>query len=252
MMRPFALITKFKPEKGYSELLHLVTAVILPVLVFVLVNKGVVELALALIILSKWRIFAVRPRFWLANVRANAVDIMVGLSFLAFMVQTEALWLQVVWMLLYAGWLAVLKRGSSIFMTSLQAGVGMLAGVSALLTIWATGPSYFLALLVGVICYFSARHFFNNFDEPYTKLLSYLWGYFGAALMWVLAHWLLFYGPIAQPTVLLVAIGYGLGSLYYLDHHEKLSKLAQRQFLFVMVAIVVIVLTLSNWGDKVV
>ena len=70
--------------------------------------------------------------------------------------------------------------------------------------------------------------------------------------MWVLGHWLLFYGIVAQPTLLLVILGYGLAALYYLDHFDKLSTVIRRQFVFIMIAVVVIVLTLSNWGDKIV
>jgi hypothetical protein len=68
----------------------------------------------------------------------------------------------------------------------------------------------------------------------------------------VLGHWLLFYGVIAQPTILLLALGYGLAALYYLDHFDKLTASIQRQFIFVMMAIVFIVLVFSNWGNKIV
>ncbi|RKV95158.1 MAG: hypothetical protein D8G53_09440, partial [Candidatus Saccharimonas sp.] len=36
--------------------------------------------ALALVILSKWRVIAVRPRFWWANIQANLVDVAVGVG----------------------------------------------------------------------------------------------------------------------------------------------------------------------------
>ena len=36
--------------------------------------------AFLLILLSKWRILAVRPRFWFKNIQSNLVDIIVGLS----------------------------------------------------------------------------------------------------------------------------------------------------------------------------
>lgn len=254
-MRPLPLtdlVDRFKPDKGYTQLVHFSVAIILPVLVLILVNNSFMILALILIVLSKWRIFSVRPRFWLANIRANMVDLFVGLSFLAFIIDTSSLGVQIVWMILYATWLAFVKPGSKPLMVAAQAGLGLLAGLSALLLYWGTAPTYWLALASGVICYFTARHFLNSFDEPYVDLLSYTWGYFGAALMWVLAHWLLFYGSLAQPTVLLVAIAYGLGALYYLDHYDKLTRLLRQQFIFIMLAIIVIVLTLSNWGDKVV
>ena len=37
-------------------------------------------LAFAVLLMSKWRALAVRPRFWFANLVANMVDIIVGVS----------------------------------------------------------------------------------------------------------------------------------------------------------------------------
>jgi hypothetical protein len=83
-------------------------------------------------------------------------------------------------------------------------------------------------------------------------MLAYVWGYFGAALTWLLSHWLLFYGVLAQPTLLLSTLGYGLAILYYLDHNDRLSQGLRRQFIFIMTAIVLVVLVFSDWGNKVV
>ncbi len=65
-------------------------------------------------------------------------------------------------------------------------------------------------------------------------------------------HWLLFYGPVAQPTLLLVALAFGLGTLYYLDHFDRLSLNIRRQVVFIMVAVLLVVLAFSDWGDKIV
>lgn len=250
-MRPF--VAKIKPASGFSYLLHLALLVVLPFALFVLVRIHFVQLAFILILLSKWRMFAVRPRFWAANMRANSVDIIVGLSALTLMLQSgSALW-QGVWAVAYAAWLIVIKPQTSLFMTAVQAAIGFLAGLSALYAAWSDGPLYGLVFATGIICYLVARHFFDSFEEPYARLLAYAWGYFGAALMWALGHWLLFYGVIAQPTVLLVALGYGLAALYYLDHFDKLSVAVRRQFLFVMFAIVAIMLiALSKGSNKIV
>ena len=137
-------------------------------------------------------------------------------------------------------------------MISVQAGLGQLCALSALYISWANGPLYGLTLFTGIICYLAARHFYDAFDESYSRLLSYLWGYFGAALAWILSHWLLFYGAFAQPTIILTAIGYGIGAIYYFDHSERLNKAIQRQFILVMVIIVLIVIIFSDWGSKVV
>ncbi len=247
-----ALLAKLTPSRGYSQLLHLGYNLILPLLVFLLVRTDFVQLALSLILLSKWRMFAVRPRFWLANIRANAIDIIIGVSVLAFMVGNGSEALQFLWAVLWAGWLIAIKPKTSVFWVSLQAVIGFVAGLQALFLAWDQGPLFGIVLAGGLLCFFAAHHFFDSFDEPYTRLLSFLWGYFGAALVWVLGHWLLFYGQIAQPTLLLATLGFGIGTLYYLDHFDKLSKNLRRQVILIMVAVVLVVLTFSDWGDKIV
>src|SRR5579864_2531706 len=95
------LLDKFKPANGFSRILHLVLVCILPIAVFVLVRVNFFQLALAIILLSKWRMFAVRPRYWPTNIRANGVDIIVGLVTVVFMIHTtSALW-QLVWAAVY-------------------------------------------------------------------------------------------------------------------------------------------------------
>ena len=249
-MRP--LLRKLRPANGIAYFLHFGLVLILPIAVFILVRLDFVQLALSIVVLSKWRMFAVRPRFWAANVRANSVDLMVGLSTVVFMVHSGGAALQLFWTVLYAIWLLGVKPRSTTLWVSAQAAIAQLAALSALYTAWADGPMIALTFLTGLFCFFAARHFFDTFDEPYARMLSYSWGYFGAALAWLLSHWLLFYGVISQPTLLLSALGYGLAALYYLDHYDKLNKGLRRQFIFIMVAVVMVVLAFSDWGDKVV
>lgn len=251
-MKP--LINKVRPTSGFAHAMHVVLLSILPIIVLILVQRDFSTLALVLILLSKWRMLAVKPRFWAANIRANSVDIIVGLSVLAFMTETTSLAWQVVWTVLYIGWLTALKPSSQTIMIALQALTGFLAGLTALFLLGDDAPAVVLVLGGGVICYLSAHHFFDAFGEAYTKLLSYIWGFFGAALIWVLSHWLLYYpvnGVIAQPTILLVVIGLALAGLYYLDHIERLSSLLRKQIMFACMAITAIVLLLSDWGDKI-
>jgi hypothetical protein len=49
-----------------------------------------------------------------------------------------------------------------------------------------------------------------------------------------------------------LVLGYGLGALYYLDHRDRLSTLLKREFIFIMVAVVIVVLAFSHWGNKIV
>ena len=207
---------------------------------------------MVIILLSKWRMFAVRPRFWASNVRANAVDLMVGLSIVLFMTHSGGWLIQALWAVLYGIWLVVIKPRSGVPLITTQAFIGQFTALSALYLTWAGGPVYGLTLLSGLFCFLAARHFLDAFDEPYAKMLAYVWGYFGAALTWLLSHWLLFYRGVAQPTLLLSTVGYGLAVLYYLDHNDRLSKGVRRQFIFIMMAIILVVLAFSDWGDKVV
>jgi hypothetical protein len=246
------LINKLKPASGLAHFIHLVLLFVLPIVVFILVRLEFVLLAALVVVLAKWRIFAVRPRFWPANIRANAIDLMVGLSVVVMMANSNSLGVQALWALLYMVWLLVVKPGNSIAMVTLQACLGQLAALTALYSVWTDGPVFGLTLLTGLFCFLAARHFFDTFDEPYARLLSYVWGYLGAALAWLLSHWLLYYHGLAQPTLLLSTLGYGLAVLYYLDHSQKLSKAIRRQFIFIMLAIVLVVVAFSDWGDKVV
>lgn len=243
---------KFKPTGGLAHVFHLLLLVSLPLVAFVLVRSGFVPIALGMVVLSKWRMLSVRPRFWPTNLRTNAIDLIVGLSVVLFMSHASSELLQLAWVGAYIIWLLVIKPASGLFMTSTQAFIGQLFGLTALYLFWAAGPIYGLTLITAAICFLSARHFLDSFDEPYARMLAYFWGYFGAALAWLFSHRLLFYGAgaVAQPTLLLSTLGYGLAVIYYLDHNERLSKGARRQFIFIMLAIVLVVLVFSDWGDK--
>lgn len=243
-------LTKFRPVDGFAHTLHLVLTVALPILIYIFVRIDLAQLAIITIFLSKWRMFAVRPRYWLANLQANAVDILVGVSLVIFMTQTTSQLWQLVWAAVYMSWLLLIKPSTTLLGAAGQAIIAQSLGLLAVYLAWGGAPAYVLILATWVVCYVSARHFFTGFDEPYTKFLSNIWGFFGGALAWISSHWLLYYGAVAQPTLLLVVISLGLGSLYYLHKADRLTLLLRRQFLFIMLAIIVVVLVFSDWGDK--
>ncbi len=245
-----SITSKIKPADGFSSILHIALTALLPALMFVLVRLNFIGIAATIILLSKWRMLAVKPRHWPANIRANAVDITVGLSVLIFMTHSGSQIMQLVWAIAYGFWLVILKPRSDILGVSIQTLIGLFVGLTAIFLNWGGASSISLVILTWLVCYSSARHFFTSFDEPLSRYLSNSWAYFGAALTWVLTHWLLFYGSIAQPALLLSVVGFSLAGIYYLDHEDKLSILLRRQLVFVMVAVIVIVLAFSNWGDK--
>ena len=241
------LPNKFKPAKGFSHAIHIVLLALLPILAYILVRINFVSIAIGLALISKWRIVAVRPRYWLANFIANGVDIVVGVSFIIFMSNTSVTWWQLFWTFLYAAWLIWLKPRSDVLSVSAQAMAGQLLGLAVIYLKF--GDASLAGLVAGTwaVTYLAARHFLASFEEPHTALLAHAWAFFSASLAFVLGHWLLFYGTVAQTIVILTTIGYCLAALYYLDATERLTQSLQKQMLSIMTAILVIVLILSDW-----
>lgn len=245
-----ALTSKLKPTQGFSHYFHLGLTSFLPAIVFILVRIDFVQLAFLLILLSKWRMFVVRPRYWLANITANGVDIIVGLSLLVFMDNTSSAALQLFWAAMYGVWLVFIKPGSNTFMVSMQALVSQVLGLVALYVAWFEAPMLGVVIAAWIVSYLSARHFFTSFEDEYGPFYAQTWGYFSAALTWLLSHWLLFYGVIPQPALLLSVLGFSFAGIYYLSESERLTPLIRRQIMFIMFAVVVVVLVFSDWGDK--
>lgn len=256
------ITSRIKPAGGFGHIFHLGFTVLLPILLLFFVNPTLflptgihvdgnyVVFAAIIVLLSKWRMFAVKTRHWPANIRANVIDITVGLSVVAFMANTTSTWWQLAWGVLYGVWLIKIKPQTSTLWVGAQAMIGQFVGLVAIYLVWGGLSTTLVTLLVGAMCYFSARHFFTAFDETYSRTAAYLWAFIGSCLAWVTAHWLIFYGVIAQPALLLTVISYGLAVMYYLHNNEKLTPGVRRQFVAVMCAAVVLVLVFSSWSDK--
>lgn len=242
-----ALSGKFKPARGFSHAIHIGLLALMPILAYILVRINFVSIAILLVLISKWRIVAVRPRYWLANTTANGVDILVGITLVMFMSNTSITWWQVFWTVVYIGWLTWLKPKSDVLSVSAQAMVGQLLGLAVLYLKF--GDASLVGLVAGTwgVTYLAARHFLTSFEEPHTALLAHAWAFFSGSLAFILGHWLLFYGTIAQIIVILTTIGYCLAGLYYLDATERLTSPLRRQMLGIMSAILIIVIVLSDW-----
>lgn len=236
-----------KPAIGFSHFIHLGLNIVLPILAYVLVRIDFVAIAILLVLIAKWRVFAVRPRYWLVNVVSNGIDILVGISFVLLMSSTSTDWWQLFWTALYIGWLVWLKPRSGVLSVSAQAMIGQLLGLSVLYLKFGDANLATLILGTWAVTYLAARHFLTSFEESRTSLLANVWAYFSASLAFILGHWLLFYGSVPQILIFLTTIGYGLAALYYLDATERLTQRFKRQLLVIMGAIILIVIVLSDW-----
>lgn len=189
-------------------------------------------LAYLLVLLSKWRVFAVRPRFWFANLQTNVVDVIVGLSAvtLIWLASYEVI-VQVLLAVLYAAWLLVIKPRSKRPWILLQAGISQFVGLTALFSVAYAWPVLIVVLLAWLIGYSSARHAIGSYPEEEETLLSLVWGLLVAELAWLSYHWTIAYGIIGELKVPQIAILVGLlsfvGIKLYVNYHDN-----DRHFVF--------------------
>ena len=189
-------------------------------------------LAFILVILSKWRALAVRPRFWIANLIANTVDLNVGISTVVLLYAASGIvWLQAVIAALYAVWLLFIKPRSSKKYIAIQAAVSVFAGITALSIISYNWNPVFFVAVVWLIGYSAARHVLGSYDEPMTKAYSLIVGTIYAELGWVSYHWLFAYTlpglgsiKLTQLALFLVLISLILERAYASYHHNGAVK----------------------------
>lgn len=170
--------------------------------------------ALVFVLLSKWRIVAVRPRFWWTNIQANLVDIIVGLGFVGLMYLPGAsLTLRIILAILYAIWLTVIKPMSKRWQITLQAAIAIFIGSLALMSVSADWPVFVVSLLLFIIGYGVARHFLYSHEEERMVLLSLVWGVVFAELGWLTYFWNFSYPvvlslKIPQLTIILILLSF--------------------------------------------
>ena len=179
-------------------------------------------LGIALVLVSKWRIFAVRPRFWWANIKANLVDLIVGASFVltAYVADSSSIWLYVILSVLYSLWLIALKPRSSTRATAAQALTAVFLGTNTAALMFGSFDSLWLSLIVFVIGYGATRHVLTQNDEEDFFLLSFLVGLLFAEIAWLCHSWLIIYAFgvtgifISQIALILTIFAFVLGCVY--------------------------------------
>lgn len=245
------LLNSARPNTGYSNGIYYLLNALLPIIVLIIVILGFPWVAAVTVVVSKWRMFAMKPRYWLPNIRANAVDIIVGLSVVAMLANTDKVMLWVFWTTFYIFWMVWLKPKSKQVPVMAQA---LLAQALALIAYYQTFPDASVAVsvaVVWVVCYTSARHFLGAFDEEHYRQISAIWAWFGATLAWVLGHWVITYLLLPQIALIITVIGYGLAFLYYLYANHRLTKSVKFQITATILFVLSIIIVFSDWQNKI-
>ena len=189
------LLKMHKRRSRLSEVAYVVLNIGLAAMVFAIVyTANSPWLAIAAVLLSKWRVLAVRPRFWFANLIANMVDIIVGVSAVVLLVAAQgSVVAQIVITLLYVAWLLFIKPRSRRVYVALQALIAIMVGITALSLVSYSWDSIFFVLAMWGIGYVAARHVLGSYDEPHTTLYSMIVAFMFAEFGWLGFHWLMAY-----------------------------------------------------------
>jgi len=198
-------------------------------------------LAIGLVMLGKWRVLAVRPRYWWVNVQSNMVDFIVSISFVAHLMAVNAapiaepytLMLLGIVTLIYIAWLLYLKPRGSRAMIVTQGLVAVFMGTAALFSIAYAWPSLTTVIAMWVIGFTATRHILASYDnETHNTLLSLATALVYAEIGWIAYHWTVAYELPIFPSLqipqvsitmtLLAFVAYKTYDSFY--HHARVRS----------------------------
>ena len=198
-MADYVLIRKSR--NIISSILHVLLNILLGVgsiVLTFLTDSWIVGLVLVLV--SKWRIFAVRPRYWGVNLLSSLVDLIVGVSFVLIAYCSGGvssdngwIWVHTILAVSYCAWLIFLKPRSSEIATEAQSIVAIFLGTTAACFLFASSNSILLTVSCFLIGFAAARHILVQSDDNNFGLLTYMCGLISAEVAWLASPWLIIY-----------------------------------------------------------
>lgn len=253
-----------------SEFVYTILNIALAIGVLLIVRyTEAVWLAIVLVMLSKWRVFAVRPRFWWANLRSNMVDFIVSVSVVLHLYainvsalgEGQKLFLLILLTMAYIGWLLFIKPRSKRRYVAAQAGIALFLGIGALFAISFNWPVSVVVLVAWIIGYSATRHTLSSYDEEtHALFLSLAWGLVIAEISWVAYHWAVAYPlPIAsslmvpQAALIITLISFLAIKVYDSFYHHAKIRMTDvlLPMLFSISIIVLLVLVFNRVGTAI-
>lgn len=186
-----------KGRNALSSATHLILNLSLAIASTALtVISGSWILGVVLVLLSKWRVIAVRPRYWWLNIKANLVDYTVGISLalLVYIAGTDGLniW-HIILTAFYAFWLIVVKPQSETIWTEVQAFFAIFFGTFATALLANSLTPLTGIVLCFIIGYGASRHVLIQGEDHDFTLTTFIFGLLLAELSWILYHWTIVY-----------------------------------------------------------
>lgn len=238
-----------------SEAVYILFNILLPVILLVTVRSfDTAWIAVTLVVLSKWRVLAVRPRYWFINVKSNLVDLLVGISFAFLLLQAkDSLPTQMIMAALYIGWLVYIKPKSRRHYMAIQAGIGLFVALTAVMSYSPYLDVTLVTILAWLSGYAAARHAVSGYEEEHMESISLGFGLVIAELSWLAFHWTLSYplfGGIAVPQLALMAavVSFGAYNLYDNFYHANPNRMRMRLTAVVTISLLAIILFFARWN----
>ena len=191
--------TKEQRKAVYSQLIYIILNIVMAIAVLVSVYFfSAPVLSLFLVVLSKWRVFAVKPRFWWVNIQSNLIDFIVGLGFVAWLIQigNTNLFTQAVLTIVYIGWLLLIKPRSTRKFVIAQGLISMYVGLSALAVVSYDWDILLVVASAMIIGFSVSRHILGDYELNHANHLARIWAVVIGEVTWVYSHWLITY-PIS-------------------------------------------------------
>lgn len=244
-----------KSRNALSSLLHMVLNLLLAVVsIGATVITGNCLIGLVLIIVSKWRVFAVNHRYWWLNIRSSLVDLIVGTSFVLLAYAAGSIFLPVHFVLMaaYAIWLIFIKPRSSMNAAIAQALIAVLVGSTAATVFAAITDSIVLVVSEFIIGYAASHHVLVQGDDKETSFISLICGLFSAEIAWLSHAWLIIYSftstgiCVSQLAILLTVLMFAYFKVYNnITKHEGKINLRELALPLIFTLVIVVVLIIG-------
>jgi len=227
--------------------------------ILVTVFSGTWVFGVLLVLASKWRVFAVMPRFWLVNILSNLVDAIVGVSIvlLSYSSGQDAVLVQILFAAAYSAWLIVLKPKTSELAAETQAYVATFLALAAVavLVVQTQMDSIVFVVTAFVVGYGALRHILTQSEDHDFEVVVLAGSLFFAEFVWIVQHWLILYSfggngfVVPQIAVIGTLVMFMFVKLYKaVAEHD--GKLRASDAVLPAVFSVFIILVLVLWFSK--
>lgn len=185
-----------KSRNVASNTVHIFLNILLGVsAVLITVFSGSPVLGILLVLVSKWRILAVRRRYLWLNLKSNLVDLIVGISvvFLTYYAGNTLLPVDFILMGFYVIWLTIIKPQSSETATLAQSLISVFLGISAAMFVTLGQDSLTIVLLAFLVGYAASRHVLAQSSSKDFTLTTLVCGLVFAEVAWLCQSWAIVY-----------------------------------------------------------